>query len=107
GNSPRSEAHRQARVPVDRRAEERHAQGGAADSARRPEPHLGPAQGAQPAVAGRSDGTAPRQDGQDEVELRIPVVNAENGVEEFGIQNSEFGMRTRYSEQGGVWRISK
>ena len=31
-----------------------------------PQPHLGAAQGAQPAVAGRGDGAAARQDGQDE-----------------------------------------
>ena len=39
-------------------AEERHAQGGAADPEGGSQPHLGAAQGAQPAVAGRGDGTA-------------------------------------------------
>ena len=60
--------------------EERHAQGRAADPARRSQSHLGAAQGAQPAVAGRSDGAAPRQDGQDEEQRRLPVGDAEDGV---------------------------
>ena len=41
----------------------------------RSQPHLGAAQGAQPAVAGRSDGAAARQDGQDEDERRLPRVD--------------------------------
>ena len=80
GNPPRPQAGRQARVPGHRHPEERHAQGGTAHPARRPEPDLGAAQGAQPAVAGRGDGTAPRQDGQDEVERRVPGVDAEDGI---------------------------
>ena len=48
--------------------------------ARRPQPHLGAAQGAQPAVAGRGDGAAPRQDGQDQVERRVPGLDAKNGI---------------------------
>src|SRR5439155_697963 len=72
GNSSGPEAHRQTRVPVDRRAEERHAQRGAPDPARGFESHLGPAQGAEPLVAGRSHGIAARQDGQDQVEFRVP-----------------------------------
>jgi transcription termination factor Rho len=51
GNPSRSEAHRQARVPVDRHAEERHAQGGTAAAARGSQPRVGAAQGAQPALA--------------------------------------------------------
>ena len=49
--------------------------------ARGSQPHLGAAQGAQPAVAGRGDGAAARQDGEDEVERRLPRVDAEDGVE--------------------------
>ena len=41
-------------------------------AARGPQPRLGAAQGAQPAVAGRGDGTAARQDGEDEVERGVP-----------------------------------
>ena len=41
-------------------------------AARGSQPHLGAAQGAQPAVAGRGDGAAARQDGQDEDERRLP-----------------------------------
>ena len=49
-------------------------------AARGPQSRLGAAQGAQPAVAGRSDGTAARQDGEDEVERRLPRVDAEDGL---------------------------
>ena len=63
---PRSEADRPPRVPVDRHPEERHAQGRAAAPARGPQPRLGAAQGAEPAVAGRGDGAAAQQDGQDQ-----------------------------------------
>ncbi len=37
-----------------------------------PQPHLGAAQGPQPALGRRGDGTAARQDGQDQVEHRVP-----------------------------------
>ena len=69
---PGPQADRPPRVPVDRHPEERHAQGGTADPARGPQPHLGPAQGAQPAVAGRGDGAAAQQDGQDQDQRRVP-----------------------------------
>ena len=42
------------------------------------EPHLGAAQGAQPAVARRGDGTAARQARQDEGERRLPGGDAED-----------------------------
>ena len=83
GDPPGSQALRQARVPGDRHAEERHPQGGAAAAARRSQPRLGAAQGPRAAVGGRGDGTAARQDGQDEVERRLPVVDAENGIDPF------------------------
>ena len=41
---------------------------------------LGAAQGARSAVAGRSDGAAARQDGEDQVERRLPGGDAEDGV---------------------------
>ena len=63
GNPPRPQAGGQARLPGHRHPEERHAQGRAAHRARGPQPDLGPAQGAEPAVARRGDGTAARQDG--------------------------------------------
>ena len=47
--------------PVHRHPEERHAQGGAAAREGRPQPGLGAAQGARPAVAGRGDGAAARR----------------------------------------------
>ena len=47
----------------------------------RPEPGLRPPQGAHAAVAGRGDGAAARQDGQDEEQRRLPVGDAENGIE--------------------------
>ena len=49
-------------------------------AARGSQPRLGAAQGARPAVGGRGDGAAARQDGEDEVERRLPVVDAEDGV---------------------------
>ena len=48
--------------------------------ARGPQPRLGAPQGAQPAVAGRGDGTAARQDVEDQVERRVPRGDAEDGV---------------------------
>ena len=80
GNPSGPEAHRQARLPVHRRAEERDAQRGAAHPERRSQPHLGAAQGAESAVAGRSDGAAHRQDVEDEDQRRFPLVDAENVV---------------------------
>ena len=62
-------------------------------AARGPQPRLGAAQGAQPAVAGRGDGAAARQDGEDEVERRVPGGDAEDGV---GLQRpDEPGPRRR------------
>ena len=61
-------------------AEERHAQGRAADPEGGSQPHLGAAQGAQPAVAGRGDGAAARQDVEDEDERRLPLLDAEDGL---------------------------
>ena len=56
---------------------------------RGPQPHLGAAQGAQPAVAGRGDGAAARQDGQDQDQRRVPGLDAEDGIEKKQNQNSE------------------
>ena len=70
----------QARVPGDRHHQERHAQGGAAAAEGGSQPRVGPPQGAEPAVAGRGDGAAARQDGEDEGECRLPGVNAEDGM---------------------------
>src|SRR6185503_4737382 len=64
----------------DRHPEERHPQGGVAHRARGPQPHLGLAQGAQPVVARGSDGTAARQDGQDQEQRRLPQCPPENGL---------------------------
>ena len=80
GDPPGSQAGGQARLPGDRHPEERHPQGRAAAAPRGPQPRLGASQGAQPAVAGRGDGTAARQDGQDQVERRVPERDAEDGV---------------------------
>ena len=77
GNPPRPQARGQARVPGHRSAEERHAQGRAAHPEGRPQSHLGPAQGAQSAVARRSHGAAARQDGQDQGQHRVPLRDAE------------------------------
>ena len=77
--------------PGDRSSEERHPKGRAAHSERRPQPHLGAPQGTEPALAGRSHGTAPRQDGQDEGQYGVPVCDAENGI---GVANGH----TRSSE---------
>ena len=49
---------------------------------RGPESRLRPAQGAHAAVAGRGDGAAARQDGQDEEQRRLPVGDAEDGVDQ-------------------------
>ncbi len=49
-------------------------------AARRSQPRLGAAQGAGAALGGRGDGTAARQDGEDQVERRLPLVDAEDGV---------------------------
>ena len=38
----------------------------------RPQPRLGPAQGADPAVSGRGHGAAALQDGQDQEQRRVP-----------------------------------
>ena len=80
GDPPGSQAGGQARVPGDRHPEERHAQGRAAAGARGPQPRLRAPQGADAAVARRGDGAAPRQDGQDEEQRRLPVGDAEDGV---------------------------
>ncbi len=50
-------------------------------AARGSQPHLGAAQGPQPAVAGRSDGTAARQDGQDQEQRRLPQRAQKMGLE--------------------------
>ena len=81
GDPSRSQADRQAGLPVDRHAEERHPQGRTAAAARGSQPRVGAPQGAQPAVGGRGDGAAARQDGQGEVERRVPVVDAEDGID--------------------------
>ncbi len=47
---------------------------------RRSQSHLGAAQGAEPAVAGRSDGTAARQAGQDQEQPGLPLSDAEDGL---------------------------
>ena len=59
------------------------------------QPHLGAAQGAQPAVAGRGDGAAARQDGEDEDERRVPRLDAEGRIR-----------RWRRSRSGRTARIS-
>jgi transcription termination factor Rho len=58
GNPSRSQADRQTGVPVDRRAKERHTERRVADSERGSQPDLGATESTEPAVAGRSDGTA-------------------------------------------------
>ena len=78
GDPSGPEAHRQARVPVHRRAEERDPQRGAVDPEGRSQPHLGAAQGPGSAVAGRSDGAPHRQDVEDEDQRGFPLVHAEN-----------------------------
>ena len=47
--------------------------------ARGPQPRLGAAQGAESAVTGRGDGTAARQDGQDEEQRRLPAAMQKMG----------------------------
>ena len=49
-------------------------------AARGSQSRLGAAQGAQSAVGGRGDGTAARQDGQDQVQRGLPRLDAEDGV---------------------------
>ena len=75
GNPPRSQADRPARVPVDRHPEERHAEGRAAAAEGGPQSRVGAAQGADAAVAGRGDGAAALQDGQDQDQRGLPVVD--------------------------------
>ena len=72
GNPPRPQAGRQARVPRHRHQQERHPQGRAAHAQGRAQPRVDPAQGAQPAIAGRDHGAAARQAQQDAREYRIP-----------------------------------
>ena len=80
GDSPRSQAHRSPRLPVDRHPEERHAEGRAAHPEGRSQPRLGPAQGPDAAVADRGDGAAALEDGQDEVERRVPRLDGQRQV---------------------------
>ena len=68
---------RSPRVPVDRHPEERHAQGRAAHPEGRSQPRVGAAQGADAAVAGRSDGAAAVEDGQDQEQRRVPGVDGQ------------------------------
>jgi hypothetical protein len=74
-DSPRSQADRPPRVPLDRHPEERHPQGGAAHPEGRPEPRLGAPQGADTALSGRGDGAAALEDGEDEDQLGLPLVD--------------------------------
>ena len=67
----------QAHVPGHRHPQERHPQGRAADSEGRSQPHLRAAPRAESAVAGRSDGAAARQDGEDQEQRRVPLGDAE------------------------------
>ena len=56
GDSPRAQARRQAGFSGHRYSEEWNPQGRVTDRAGRPQPRVGAAQGAQPALTGRSDG---------------------------------------------------
>src|SRR5207253_5216238 len=51
---------------------------------RRSQPHLGAEESAQPVVASRVDGTASREDVEDEEQRRGPLGNAEYGVNDGG-----------------------
>ena len=62
----------QAHLPRRRHQQERHPQGGAAHAQGRAEPHLDPAQGPEPALAGGGHGADAGAPGQDEVEPRVP-----------------------------------
>ena len=59
-------------LPRHRHHQERHPQGGTPHPEGGPQSHLGAPQGHQPALGHRGDGTPARQDGQDQVEQRVP-----------------------------------
>ena len=71
GNQPRPPPGGQAHLPGDRHQSLGNAKRRAADAARRTEPRLGAAQGAQPALAGGSDGIAPGTAVEDQVQRGI------------------------------------
>ena len=66
--------------PADRHPEERHAQGRAAHPEGGSQPRVGAAQGADAALAGRGDGAAAVEDGQDEEQRRVPGIDGQREV---------------------------
>src|SRR5205814_6347116 len=100
GDPPGSEAHGQARVPVDRCAEERHTKGRAAHPEGGSEPDLGASQGAQSAVPCRGDGAPHRQDVEDEIERRLPSVYAEVELASLTTKDTEGTKDTKETNDG-------
>ena len=72
--------------PVHRHPEERHAEGRAAHPEGRPQSRVGPPQGPDAALADRGNGAVALEDGQDEVERRVP---RGDGQREVGATSGE------------------